>query len=367
MRQNAINAIIRKEFRDQLGDGIIRTIFSIILISTIIGILSGVIIYHQNLDNYHLTQTENWENSQEFQPNLTMVMTPVAEILLIMGALFGIILGFDLVTKEREGNSLKILLSHPIYRDEVINGKAIGTIAILIGICLALFVIVLALFLTGGIIPSSEEMLFLLIIGLGIFLMILSYFSLALFCSTISETSGNALMISLVIFIILSSIMPFIATDEMMSQHFMTVFIGTPPQLPGYNSEVPVIDRFHLKSPDCYNDSFWERKQKDDPYFISQYPERKITDEIWNRYQNGVRPWLANQKQITTIAAMISPSENLRLILRHCGGLVFNQDEKNPLAPGDPRDLIPNFIILIVFPILFIGLAYVKFMRMDIR
>lgn len=44
----------------------------------------------------------------------------------VFGSIIAIALGFDLITKERETGSIKALLSVPLYRDEVINGKALG-------------------------------------------------------------------------------------------------------------------------------------------------------------------------------------------------------------------------------------------------
>jgi len=47
------------------------------------------------------------------------------------GGMLAIATGFDVVPKEKETRSLKTLLSHPVYRDEVINGKALAGVAAL--------------------------------------------------------------------------------------------------------------------------------------------------------------------------------------------------------------------------------------------
>ncbi len=48
-----------------------------------------------------------------------------------MGMILSGAIGFDLISKEKEDGSLKTVLSSPIYRDALINGKAAGAIATL--------------------------------------------------------------------------------------------------------------------------------------------------------------------------------------------------------------------------------------------
>ncbi|GEM_PF-4930676 len=46
-----------------------------------------------------------------------------------IGVVLGIAMGVDLVTREKESKSLKSLLAYPVFRDEMINGKAPGASA----------------------------------------------------------------------------------------------------------------------------------------------------------------------------------------------------------------------------------------------
>jgi len=45
------------------------------------------------------------------------------------GPLIGIVLGFDAINSERSRGTLSLLLSQPIYRDAVINGKFLAGLA----------------------------------------------------------------------------------------------------------------------------------------------------------------------------------------------------------------------------------------------
>jgi ABC-2 type transport system permease protein len=91
----------------------------------------------------------------------TGVQLPAAwEFIAIVGPLLGIAFAFDAVNGERANGTLPRLLSQPIYRDDVINGKFAAGLAV-IGLVLTLIVGVIAAFgiIRLGIVPSAEELL----------------------------------------------------------------------------------------------------------------------------------------------------------------------------------------------------------------
>jgi ABC-2 type transport system permease protein len=52
-------------------------------------------------------------------------------LMFIFGPIIGLALGFDAISKERTSGSLSVLLSQPIFRDSVINGKFLAGITAL--------------------------------------------------------------------------------------------------------------------------------------------------------------------------------------------------------------------------------------------
>ena len=92
----------------------------------------------------------------------------LVEFIAFFGPLIGIITGFDAINRERTNRTLAKLVSQPIYRDAVINGKflaGVTTIAIML-VSLVLLITGMGLF-TVGVIPGREE------IGrLGVYLLI---------------------------------------------------------------------------------------------------------------------------------------------------------------------------------------------------
>ena len=82
----------------------------------------------------------------------------LVQFIAFFGPLIGIIMGFDAINRERNNNTLSKLLSQPIYRDAVINGKflaGVTTISIML-VSLVLLITGLGL-LTVGVVPGGEE------------------------------------------------------------------------------------------------------------------------------------------------------------------------------------------------------------------
>lgn len=82
----------------------------------------------------------------------------LAQFITFFGPLLGIIMGFDAINGERGKGTLSKLLSQPVYRDAIINGKflaGVATIAILFA-SLVLLISGLGL-LTVGAVPGIDE------------------------------------------------------------------------------------------------------------------------------------------------------------------------------------------------------------------
>lgn len=82
----------------------------------------------------------------------------LVQFVAFFGPLIGLILGFDTINRERNEGTLSKLLSQPIYRDAVINGKFLAGV-----VTITIMMISIVLVVTGlglrivGVVPGLEE------------------------------------------------------------------------------------------------------------------------------------------------------------------------------------------------------------------
>jgi ABC-2 type transport system permease protein len=123
-----------------------------------------------------------------------------------------IALGFDAINSERNSGNLSRLLSQPIYRDAVINGKFLASLAIIFILITSMFLVVGGLGLRMiGVPPTSEEILRLF----GFIFITLVYgafwLALAILFSVLFKRTATTLIVSVAIVLLLVWFLPYIA------------------------------------------------------------------------------------------------------------------------------------------------------------
>ena len=114
----------------------------------------------------------------------------------LVAPLLGIALAFDAVNGERARGTLPRLLSQPIHRDDVINGKLAGGLAA-IGIGLAAMVALISGFalVRLGIVPSADEFVRLILWTLVTFLYVAMWLAFGLLLSVIVRSAATSALI----------------------------------------------------------------------------------------------------------------------------------------------------------------------------
>lgn len=322
-------AIISKK---ELSDHVTSRRFLLILLITciVLGVAAanGVTSYNDALENY-----KNGEGGDLFMPSILRAFNQITNSIGLngLGAIIGIAIGFDLIAGEREGRSLKTILSQPLYRDELINGKAIGGIITLAIITLAGFLTILALFLIISIVPSLEEIFLIGVIWFLTLLYMISFFSMALMSSVLAKSSSGALIISLIILFLLMYIIP-IGGGEL-----GTCLLGPEPKDTGYNSDSQLQE-------------LYEQKESDIRGFFNMFSINSVYNEIAGPITMPSH-YVINQLGFEEYA------------LNHD----IAEGSKKPSLLGILGDKWIKIIVFIMWPIVFFGIAYVKFMRVDLR
>ena len=154
-----ISAVYRKELSDHFSSYRFVILFALIaMVSFITSYMAGI----------NLKESLEGVAKPKFVFlmlfNTTGAMFSMVQFVAFFGPLIGIVLGFDAINRERADGTLIKIISQPIYRDSVINGKflaGVSTISIIL-ISIVLVISGLGLMLLG-VVPGVEELWRLLI------------------------------------------------------------------------------------------------------------------------------------------------------------------------------------------------------------
>jgi ABC-2 type transport system permease protein len=113
--------IARKEFVDLLSNRMVI----IVLIAFLIYVVSNVYLFYAVLNGIKPGQLMFYENTGVAADN------SVFFTLSFYGTIMGIIIGCSSISSERMGKALNTLVVKPVYRDTIINGKLLGSLAFL--------------------------------------------------------------------------------------------------------------------------------------------------------------------------------------------------------------------------------------------
>lgn len=248
----------------------------------------------------------------------------------IFGSIIAILLGFDLITKERETGSMKAILSVPVYRDEIINGKALGGIIAIISAVTFMFILTLGLLLVYSIVPGPNELIFIFAFWLVTILYLIGIFVMSVMVSSFSRTSGMSFIYSLLLFLLITSVI------YSMGSFAVDVMMGPRPTVNMEDIDILEISEFYDQ--------------------LSAYSQKEM--ELTN---------LVNYVSIDTnyYTLSIALTEPKRYIQNQAEG------QNNPDFEPDIFYMLGrvwgNILFLIAYPVVFFGIAYVRFMRMDLR
>ena len=308
--------------------------------------ISGVKTYEKQVNDYQKIQLQAKENTDSGiffnfpEPKIMkIVFSGMIEYIAVIGAILAILLGFNSISGERSRGTLKVLLSYPLYRDNVINGKFLGKIGILVFTLVCSFSIAICVTLIMGISISLSELgvaaLFLIISCLYL----VTFFGISMFFSVISKKDSDSLLYSIIVWVIsamvISSAMWMISEVISPSKVFIDSSGVEGTSIIGSNENIVDSSGLNLEQQSEYDD--FERI-----YLIQMI-----------------------------VTGILSPTENYKEIASNLIGVIgYNSsfDEKENVGTwGLLMESLPNLVVLIVFAVLLLVLSYVIFMRQDIR
>lgn len=123
----------------------------------------------------------------------------------LLGPLLGIAFGFDAINGERSGGTLPRLLSQPIYRDDVINGKFAAGIATIGLVLAALLVFVGSIgLLRIGIVPTLSDLVRIVVYFVVTLVYIGFWLAFAMICSVWLRRAATSALASIATWLVLT-------------------------------------------------------------------------------------------------------------------------------------------------------------------
>lgn len=121
------------------------------------------------------------------------------------GPLIGIILGFDAINRERVSRTLSKLISQPIYRDSVINGKFLAGVVTIAIVLVAIILIISGLGIRLiGVVPGPEEVWRVVIYFIASLLYISFWLGISILFSVVFRSTATSALAALALWIFFS-------------------------------------------------------------------------------------------------------------------------------------------------------------------
>jgi len=148
-------AVYRKELADQFSSHRFVILFALIAMVGFITVYLAGVSLRENLEGI---AKPRFVFLMLF--NTTGALFSLVQFVAFFGPLVGLVLGFDAVNRERAQGTLIKLLTQPVFRDAVINGKFLAGVTTIAVTLTAIVLLVSGLGLAIlGIVPGVEEIL----------------------------------------------------------------------------------------------------------------------------------------------------------------------------------------------------------------
>ncbi|MCW4015266.1 MAG: ABC transporter permease [Candidatus Bathyarchaeota archaeon] len=195
--------ICRKELSDHLGSKRYLLLFALIVVLSVLSAYTGSEYIRDN-PNSSFTSIFSGSMNSSFSFIYLMVL---------FGPIIGLALGFDAINRERTRGSLSVILSQPIFRDSILNGKFIAGVA-----ALSLLAVSTVGIITGisipmlGYGPGGEDILRIGLFTLLTILYLSIWLAVGLLFSTMTKSTTTSILMSISTWLFFSILISILAT-----------------------------------------------------------------------------------------------------------------------------------------------------------
>ena len=248
-----------------------------------------------------------------------------AQFIAFFGPLIGIILGFDAISRERASRTLSKLVSQPIHRDSIINGKFLAGVTTIAIVLVAIVLIISGLGIRLiGVVPGEEEAWRLVVYVVTSLLYVSFWLGISILFSVVFRSSATSALASLAIWIFFSFFVS-------LGAGVLSDVIVPISQSAGSNPEMII-------------------KHEQVQRIISSFSPMTL-------YSDATSTILNPMSKTTRSLILMGPMERLSLTRF-----------QNPLPLSQSLFIVaPHLISLIAITFLCFGICYAVFMRQEVR
>lgn len=132
-------------------------------------------------------------------------MPSLASLIGFAGPLLGLAFTFDAINNERAQRTLPRLVSQPLHRDDIINGKFVAGLAVVgIGVVVIVAIVAGVGILRLGIVPSPDDIARLLLYMVVTIVYIGVWMAFALLCSVLARRAATSALTTIAVWLVLT-------------------------------------------------------------------------------------------------------------------------------------------------------------------
>ena len=206
--------IARKEISDAFRNRLFLIAMVMLLALSLIAIGLGSVTVGKKMAEYNqsvqiLTDLGRTDIPPAPDLNPIAVSKNFINYLAMVGALLAMILGFSSIQKERQAGTLKLILSRPVFRDQLLSGKVLGNALLMAGLLATVgLTTFLAIVVVGKVTLTTDQSIRLILTMLMSWLYMLTFFLLAVFFSLKQPNGNHALLLTVIVWLVFAFIFP---------------------------------------------------------------------------------------------------------------------------------------------------------------
>ncbi len=213
-KYSPILIIAKKEVTDAFRNRLFLASLLMLVSLSLIAIGLGSVTVHKHIIEYQQSVKILKDLGRTDIPPMPS-LNPIAvsknfiNYLAMVGGLLAIILGFSSIRKEKQAGTLQLILSRPVYRDQLLAGKITGNASVLALLMVGVgFVTWLVLLFMGGVQLTSDQIIKLMLTMGMSWLYLLVFFMVSFFFSLWVRFDNQALLFTIIVWLVFAFILP---------------------------------------------------------------------------------------------------------------------------------------------------------------